>query len=171
MSGDEIGHRVVARSPSIRKRLADKFGADILCAGAIDRTLLARRAFVNSSTVLALNRIVHPALIRELNREIARARKSAKAKAVVIDAALLVEWGVGRIDWDYLIGVSAPYGMRVRRLRARGLTLSQIRQFSRAQMPWNKKQKHCDCIVKNSASLSILRRQARLCWAKMLSSG
>ena len=170
LSGDEIGHRVVDRSPQIRRRLANAFGEDIMRSGRVDRALLVRRAFASSEMTLRLNRIVHPALVRELNRQVARAKDAPRAKAVVIDAALLVEWGLGRIHWDRLVGVSAPYSLRVKRLRARGLTPSQIRRFSRAQMPWNLKRAYCDAIVKNDSSLAILRRQARLCWGKLLLS-
>lgn len=170
ISGDEIGHRVVANSAPLRRRLAREFGADILSAGAINRTLLAQRAFASARKTLALNRVVHPALIRELNRAIRHARKDPAARAVVVDAALLVEWGIGLICRDYLVGVWAPYRIRVNRLRRRGLTHRQIRQFSRAQMPWSQKRTYCDFVVKNNGSLSILRRQARLYWEKMLSS-
>lgn len=169
VSGDEIGHRVVDRSPQLRKRLARAFGHDILAGGQIDRRLLARRALAGPRQTATLNRIVHPALVAELNREVARLRRRRGVRAVVIDAALLVEWGIGRIHWDFLVGVNAPYELRLRRLRKRGMSLAQIRRFSRAQMPWNRKRAYCDFIVKNGSSWANLRREARLCWKKMLS--
>lgn len=170
ISGDEVGHNVIATSRPIQKKLAAAFGQDIFTKGVLDRALLARRAFATPSGVLKLNRIVHPELIRQINREIRDGARSRTVRAIVVDAALLVEWGMGKIHWDYLVGVSAPYDVRIRRLRARGLTLAQIRRFSAAQMPWQKKQTYCDFTVKNDASMPILRRRARLCWDKMLSS-
>ncbi len=169
ISGDEIGHAVLSDSPPVRKQLIRAFGADIVVDGRIDRTLLAHRAFVRPSSVLRLNRIVHPALIRRINQEARAGSRKPSVRAVVIDAALLVEWGIGRIHWDYLVGVEAPYDQRIGRLRSRGMTVAQIRRFSAAQMPWQKKRTYCDFIVKNDASLTILRRRARLCWDKMLS--
>ena len=169
ISGDEIGHKVAADSVLIRKRLAQAFGNDILTSGGIDRVLLAHRAFASPALVLTLNRIVHPALIQGINRAIQAAKRQRGVRAIVVDAALLVEWSLGRIQWDYLVGVSAPYEVRIQRLRPRGLTLSQIRQFSKAQMPWSRKRAYCDLIVKNDSSVAILRHRARLCWDKMLS--
>lgn len=169
VSGDDVGHRVVDGSPRIRRQLARAFGSDILDNGCVNRRLLAERALADRQGVLTLNRIVHPALIRELNRGVRLLKKRRGTAAVVIDAALLVEWGIGRIQWDHLVGVSAPYDIRVRRLRKRGMTLAQIRRFSRAQMPWNRKRAYCDFIVKNDSSRANLRREARLCWEKMLS--
>jgi dephospho-CoA kinase len=170
ISGDEVGHHVIATSRPIQKKLSAAFGQEIFTNGALDRVLLARRAFASPSGVLKLNRIVHPELIRQINRAIRDGARHRSVRAVVVDAALLVEWGLGKIDWDYLVGVSAPYDVRIRRLRARGLTLAQIRRFSAAQMPWQTKQTYCDFTVKNDASMPILRRRARLCWDKMLSS-
>lgn len=169
VSGDEIGHSLLVSSQTIRRRLIAAFGVDLIESGTINRALLARRAFASSAKTLTLNRIIHPALIRGMKEAIRTNAKTGAARAIVIDAALLVEWGMGAIHWDYLVGVSAPYGIRVNRLRLRGLTLTQIRQFSSAQMPWREKRSYCDFIVKNDASRSILRRRARLCWEKMLS--
>ena len=169
ISGDKIGHQVL-ESSAIRKKLADVFGRDILESGRIRRALLADRAFSTPEGILALNRLVHPPLIRELNKQVRAAGGRAKARAVVIDAALLVEWGMGKIHWNYLVGVSAPYSVRVQRLRSRGLSVAQIRRFSAAQMPWQQKKSYCDFIVKNDATLSILQQRARLCWDKVLSS-
>lgn len=172
VSGDEVGHWVVDHSPTIRRRLARDFGADIFEDGHTDRRLLAQRAFMSEASVLKLNAIVHPELIRELNRRVETARSQTKTppRAVVIDAALLVEWGLGRIHWRYLVGVTAPYALRLERLRSRGLTLAQIRRFARAQLPWSVKRTYCDAVVKNDSSMSILRRRARLCWDNLLSS-
>ena len=169
ISGDEIGHAVLSDSRPVRSQLIRAFGSDIVVDGSIDRTQLAHRAFARPSNVLKLNRIVHPALIRRINQEVRTGSRRPSVCAVVIDAALLVEWGMGKIHWDYLVGVEAPYDLRISRLRARGMTISQIRRFSAAQMPWQKKRGHCDFIVKNDASLTILQRRTRLCWDKMLS--
>lgn len=172
VSGDEVGHWVVDHSPAIRRRLARAYGADIFETGHTNRRLLAQRAFENEASVLNLNAIVHPELIREMNRRVdtAMSRKNDPPKAVVIDAALLVEWGLGRVHWHFLVGVTAPYTLRRERLRSRGLTRAQIRRFARAQLPWSLKRSYCDAVVKNDSSLSILRRRARFCWDNLLSS-
>lgn len=169
ISGDKVGHEVVDRSRALRTRLAREFGNDILDGGRINRRLLAERAFASSASVHALNRLVHPPLIRELNRQVRAALKKPGVRAIIIDAALLVEWGLGRIHWDILVGVDAPYRLRHKRLRDRGMRPSQIRRFSSAQVPWKQKRTYCDFIVKNDTTLAILRQRTRLCWDKVLS--
>jgi dephospho-CoA kinase len=169
ISGDAIGHEVVEISLTVRKRLTAEFGKDIIVRGKVRRDRLAASAFASPEALLALNRIVHPRLIRELNSRVARARRSERHKAVVIDAALLAEWGVGRIHWDYLVGVWAPLEIRRARLRIRGLTDTQFHQRARQQMPWSQRRKLVDCVVKNDSTLSVLQGRARLCWTNLLS--
>jgi len=169
VSGDRIGHDIVDGSASVRRQLVAAFGTSIESHGRIRRDRLAALAFSSREALQQLNRIVHPALILELNRQVARARRSRHHKAVVIDAALLAEWGIGRIRWDHLIGVWAPASVRRERLRRKGLTEVQYRERSRLQMPWSERRRLVDCVVKNDSSLSVLQGRARLCWMKLLS--
>ena len=169
ISGDEAGRVAVDSSAAVRRALAEAFGEDVLEGGQLNRSLLGERAFSSSSGVQRLNRIVHPPLIRLLKSGIRRARHDPDAKAIVIDAALLVEWGMGRLHWDILVGVWAPRPVRLRRLRARGVKPAQIRAIERAQMPWSQKRRYCNLLVKNGSSIGDLRREARLCWQNLLS--
>ena len=169
VSGDEAGKAAVDSSPAVRRALAARFGADVVEGGRLNRALVGQRAFASARGVQNLNRIVHPPLIRLLKTGIRRARRDPHAKAVVIDAALLVEWGIGQLPWDVLVGVWAPRSERLRRLRARGVRPAQIRAIERAQMPWSQKRRYCNLIVKNGSSLAVLRREARLCWQNLLS--
>ncbi len=169
VSGDEAGRAAVDSSPAVRRALAAAFGDDVLEDGRLNRRLLGERAFSSQTGVQRLNRIVHPPLIRLLKSRVRRARHNPHAKAIVIDAALLVEWGMGVLHWDILVGVWAPRPVRLHRLRERGLEPAQIRAIEHAQMPWTQKRRYCNLIVKNGLSMADLRREARLCWQNLLS--
>jgi dephospho-CoA kinase len=166
-----IGKDVVTRSAGLRRELARAFGSDILGRTGIKRSLLARRAFANAEATARLNQIIHPHLLKELNKRIQKARKSAKHRAVVIDAALLAEWGPQQVYWDCLIGVWAPLALRRQRLRQRGWPDDEITRRARSQMPWTKRRAMVDIVVKNDGDLTQLERRTRLCWEKILSSG
>jgi dephospho-CoA kinase len=169
VSGDEIGKQVLDRNVSLRRQLVAAFGTDIMRRGKIQRAVLAERAFATHESIDRLNRLVHPLLLRELGRQIDRAGRSTRYRAVVVDAALLAEWGRPKVRWDYLIGVWSPSAVRRERLLKRGWTDDQIRARMTSQMPWRQRQKLLDCIVKNDGSVAMLKRRARLCWEKVLS--
>jgi len=170
ISGDAVGHDVVERSVSLRRRLARAFGRDILSDTGIDRALLARRAFATKEANRTLNALVHPPLLRELRRRIRTARVRRGVPVVIVDAALLVEWGRDAVTWDRLIGVWAPERERLSRLAHRGWTAAEVRRRTRCQIPWREKRKHCDGIVNNTGSRAQLRRQAKLCWQNTVPS-
>lgn len=168
ISGDQIGREILGGSPSVQRRLIRAFGDGIAPGGRIDRGRLALKAFATPQSLLVLNQIIHPPLIRELNRRVAHARRSKRHRAVVIDAALLAEWGIGRIHWDHLVGVWAPVAVRQKRLKAKW-TAAEFHARARRQMPWSRRKKLVDCVVKNDSGLRALKVRARLCWIKLLS--
>ena len=169
ISGDEIGRQVLNQSVALRQRLVAAFGDAILRRGRVRRAVLAERAFATRESIDRLNRLVHPSLLRELRRQIESATRSRHYQVVVVDAALLAEWGRPRVRWDYLVGVWAPRDMRKRRLLERGWTNDQIRARMRSQMPWQERRKLLDYVVKNVGSVAMLRGRARQCWEKVLS--
>ena len=169
ISGDEIGNKIVDESAGLRRKLVSAFGPDILAGGRVRRSVLAQKAFSSRECTELLNRLVHPPLLRELNRQIDRAARSRRFQAVIVDAALLTEWGRHRVRCDWLVGVWAPLYLRKRRLRRRGWSDDQIQGRMRGQMPWESRRKMVDCIVKNDDSVTTLKRRARLCWEKVVS--
>lgn len=170
VSGDLVGKDVVDRSRRLRGELVRVFGDAIVRGDRLQRSLLAKRAFASVSAARMLNQIVHPALIKELNRRVRRAQRSRQHCAVVIDAALLAEWGPQRVHWDRLVGVWAPLEIRRKRMSKRGWSASQVSARARCQMSWTARRAMVDYVVKNDGSLSLLERRARLCWQKVLSS-
>jgi dephospho-CoA kinase len=171
ISGDEVGKDVVDRSARLRRQLADAFGHDVIGRTGLKRALLARRAFASAEATLQLDKVVHPHLLKELNARVSKARRSREHRAVVIDAALLAEWGPKQVYWDCLIGVWAPMAVRRLRLRQRGWSDSEITQRARRQMSWTKRRAMVDFVVKNDGDLTQLERRARFYWQKILSSG
>ncbi len=169
VSGDDIGKQVVDRSRMLRRQLVRAFGEDVIRGDRIVRSRLAERAFSSRQSTARLNRLVHPYLLRELNRQISRARRVPGCRAVIVDAALLAEWGRRRVRWDTLVGVWAPLAVRRRRLRKRGWDDRQINGRIRGQMSWRARRQMTDHVVKNDGSLVTLERRARFCWEKIIS--
>ncbi len=69
-----------------------------------------------------LDRIVHPPLLRRLRVGIQEALREDEDRPVVVDAALIVEWGIE--DWfDTVVAVRTPERMQIERLvRRNGLS-------------------------------------------------
>ena len=155
VDADVIGHRVLER-PGVRAQLKKAWGEDILRNGRIDRAALARLVFRSQRSVDRLNRIVHPAILKEIARQIAGGRPW-----MLLDAALLFEFGLD-VLCDRVIFVSAPLACRIRRARAtRGWGKGELKRRERFQWPASYKEKRADYVVKNTGPKSRTEKQLR----------
>ena len=154
IDADLLGHRVL-ELPAVRAGLVRDWGTGILRDGRVDRAALARLAFRSRKTVARLNRRVHPEILREIRRQIARARGW-----VVLDAALLFETGADALC-DKIVFVSAPRALRARRVRSRGWGPEELRRRERFQFPVVYKKKKADYVIDNAGPTSRTKEQTR----------
>jgi len=125
---DRVGHRILEKS-GVQAELRRHFGADIFTPqGAIDRRTLGQRAFGNPRELRALESIVHPPMVGEVERVLGQL-----GGAVVINAAVLFRMGLERLC-DAVICVRAPLIQRLKRSRRRDRAgLLQVLRRMRAQ--------------------------------------
>lgn len=155
ISADKIGKEVVDRNPVILKRLVKAFGLEIITStGRLRRRYLARLSFANATNTAKLNAIVHPYLLTELTRQTKEARR--KYHMVIIDAALLVDWGWHkRVDLTIL--VHAKREVLVSRLQEKGYSKSDALQRLRSQKSLAELKKASDLVIVNNGSKKDLK--------------
>ena len=166
IDADQIGREVVANNRSVQQKLVSTFGPGVLSnSGEIDRESLAGVAFRTENSRSQLNRIVHPPLLRELGRQVKKA--NGRRKVVVIDAALLIEWGLNR-KVDLVIVVGAPQRLRLERLTARGLRPSDAKKRMQRQPSPKVFHDAADVLLGNTGSKSDLRKAVRFLWDQLI---
>jgi len=156
ISGDEIGKEIVDNNPKILQSLIDIFGMDIVNEeGNLQRRKLGKLVFSSSSAMKKLNGVVHPVLLLELKKRIDNHRSTNPDKALIIDAALIYEWGIA--DWfDKIITVFADYWLRIKRLTAAGLSEKEAHDRTDSQLDQNEKIRRADYTIENNALLKDL---------------
>lgn len=106
LSADRVGHEMLL-DEGVHDALVGTFGDEILTSGGeIDRSRLGRRVFSDPQALAALNEIVHPPLVAEVERRIARLRRSRGVPLIVVDAALHFQFSPP-LPSDCVVGVSA----------------------------------------------------------------
>jgi dephospho-CoA kinase len=165
LSGDEAGHMALT-IPEIKNSLRERFGQRVFTdQGEVDRPRLGEIIFGNEEARKNLDRIVHPALLDILTRDARRVE--AQSGVVVVDAALIYEWGLAGF-FHRIIVVDAPLDIRIQRAMARdGLSEEQIRQRIAAQWPLEKKVEQADYVLNNVGSLEELHWQMDEVWRKL----
>ncbi len=147
IDGDSIAREITAAGSPVLKMLAAEFGADIIQDdGSLNRKLLGSRAFASRETTQRLNEITHPAITGKIIKIIKTAEKKGE-KAVVIDAAALLESGIAKMC-DMVAVVTAPEKTRLHRIMKRdGLNREETLKRMLAQQNEEYYKEHADVVI------------------------
>jgi dephospho-CoA kinase len=168
IDADRIGREVVESLPEVQRSLRNSFVDSIFGGGGrVNRRRLADRVFSDGDALGKLNRIVHPHLLKELHQRVESLRGESRTAVVVIDAALLVEWGAE--DWvDYLVVVEADRGKQIEHIETRnGFSREQAKQRITSQVHPQVRARVADEVLRNDGSLEDLTAAARDLWQRL----
>lgn len=147
VSADEIYHELLKSDIKMLSELQNRF-PDSFTSGSLDRSVLRKIAFADTSALEDLNAITHKHVIREINRIIGAARNRGEI-AAVLEAIYLLESGFAPIC-DLTVAVTAPLEKRLERIMLRdGLTQETALERINSQKPDEYYTGMCDRIVKN----------------------
>lgn len=164
---DLIGREVVERGSPCLEKIAAQFGTDMLLKdGSLNRKRLGNVVFQDKDKLGQLNAIVHPVMVSIVKEQIKKQREGGKVRAVVIDAAILIEMGLHElVDCLWLVRIDKE--TQVKRLMGRdGMTLDKAENIINAQMPIEEKMKYADVVIDNTGTIKDLEYIVRRLWKK-----
>jgi dephospho-CoA kinase len=167
IDADVLAREVVEPGTPALAAIIDRFGAEVLRDGQIDRARLAQIVFADPHARRDLERIVHPA-VRARAAELERA--AGDAAVVVHVIPLLVETGQHE-DFDVVVTVDADHETQIQRLMVRnGFTRAEAESRIAAQASREDRRRAADVVVDNTGSLTQLREQIDALWAELSSA-
>ncbi len=169
---DDIAHRVIEPGGLAYERLVERFGQDVLADdGKVDRAKLAEIVFGHADTLQDLNRIVHPAVLKEVVEGITSLRLMERPpRIVVLEIPLLAEAPVFADVADTVVALSAPVDVRLRRSVQAGMDpLDASRRIAR-QATDDERSALADYTINNSGTLEDLRRCLDDYWSEVAPS-
>lgn len=145
--------------PKIRKKIFRTFGEAVMLGDKISSLKLANVVFKDSEKLKKLNAIIHP----ETLKMFARWAKQYKTKSyVIMESALLFESGIGK-KLDYIITVTAPEKVRIKRVKARnGMNVSEIRRRMGNQLGDAIKVRGSDFVIVNDGKRELKPQVMRI---------
>ncbi|WP_310569794.1 dephospho-CoA kinase [Gemmatimonas sp.] len=149
IDADLLARDAVRPGTTALDAIVERFGPTVLQPdGTLDRPALRRRVFRDPVARDALNAIVHPAVGRLRDEQLAEAERRGDA-VVISDIPLLFEVGLEHA-FDGVILVDAPEPERLARLqRDRGLTREEAQAMIDAQWPSLRKRAGATWIIDN----------------------
>lgn len=147
-------HRLYAKSQNLQAKIAERFGADCVRNGTVDRAALAKKVFSDLRSLGDLEQIVYPLLRESLENRLQEL--STENSLAAVEGALLFKWPDFSRSLAEIWIVEAPDEVRLARLIARGLSredaVRRMQIQAKDPLPPNERYRRLD----NSGSLTEL---------------
>jgi len=142
---DDAAKRIMNEDEQLKTAIRKHFGEAAYNDNELDRTYLASKVFNDSFQLELLNSLVHPATLRDAERWMSRQTTAYTIK----EAALIFESGAAG-QLDFVIGVSAPVELRIKRTMERsGMNHDEVVKRINNQLNEEIKMKLCDFVLQN----------------------
>ena len=151
-AADEAGRRLMNENEIVKKKVKELFGEAAYTNETLNRKYLADIVFNNEEQLARLNAIVHPATLKDADDWM----NSQHSPYAIKEAAILFESGAHE-HLDYVIGVSAPAPLRIRRAMQRdNVTREQVIVRMNRQIDETIKMRLCDFIIYNDEEQLVI---------------
>ncbi len=156
---DQIAHELLEKS-AIKQKIIHDFGKKILTpSGRISRKKVSRSAFNNRDQLQMLQNILHPAVMKKVDRLVQYYQRLKQPKAIAVDMPLLVETGWYR-RCDHIIFIDCDASTRAKRAqKTLHLSKNELQKRENFQISLDKKKTIADNTIENNSDLSALAGQ------------
>jgi dephospho-CoA kinase len=149
---DDAAKQLMNSDEQLKNLLQSAFGEAVYKNGLLDRQYLASLVFNDPYKLELLNSIVHPATIRDAEKWM----QQQTTPYVIKEAALLFESGAAG-HLDYIIGVSAPLAIRIKRVMDRDkVSREEVMKRMYNQLDETIKMKLCDFVITNDEQQMLI---------------
>ena len=161
VDADAISHALTSPGGAAVESIRARFGKEVIGEdGGVDRRLLGERVFGHESERRALEAILHPAIQKEMLRQI-DAADEADAQVVVLDVPLLYECGLDALcDEVWVMNVNREQQV-LRILKRDQITRDQALRRIASQMPVEEKAARADRVVDTGRSEGEVKNELR----------
>lgn len=154
LHADEVAKYLMQHDADLMASIRLLFGNEVYQNGRLNRPFLASVVFADKAKLEQLNGLVHPAVLR-YGKEWAGQQN---APYILKEAAIFFESGSYK-EMDKMIGVYAPFELRLQRAMQRDNTTAEtVKQRMAQQMDEEEKMKRCDYIIRNDGSAPVIEQ-------------
>jgi dephospho-CoA kinase len=155
---DAATKKLMEEDVDLRASLIKAFGEKVYVDGKLDRKYLSNIVFNDGYKLELLNAITHPIAIANAQKWM----EQQTAPYAIKEAALFFESG-SAAGLDYIIGVSAPQHIRIKRVMDRsGLTREQVLLRMNQQLDEHLKMTLCDFVIVNDEQQMLIPQVLKL---------
>jgi dephospho-CoA kinase len=169
VSADEIVHRLLSPHTRVGQQVIDLLGSDVLHDSKIDRKKVSEKVFPYPDKIRALERIIHPVVFDEIEKEYEQIKKEGKYQLFIAEIPLLYE-SEHATQFDVIISVlSDPALCKERFLHNKQHTELEYKQRMARQFDQEKKAQLAHYNLYNNGTKEELRAQIHTLCSKLTS--
>ncbi|PEY34355.1 dephospho-CoA kinase [Bacillus cereus] len=162
IDADIIAREVVEQGKEAYKEIVEVFGEGVLQVdGELDRQKLGSIVFHNEEKRLRLNKIVHPAVRKEMNAQKEMYIKEG-VQAVVLDIPLLFESKLTALVDQILVVAVSPSTQLERLMKRNGFTEEDAKARIDSQMSLAEKVTLANKVIYNDGTIAETKAQLQL---------
>jgi dephospho-CoA kinase len=163
ISADQIGKEVMEANPELLSWIRTTFGEEyLLPSGELDRKKFGNLVFSQPDKKKLLDEKIFPLIHKKIDEMVEAI--SQDYYVVVVDAALIFEWGIER-EFDLILTVTAPTTVVYERLHLRdGFENEQVKNRIASQLPSEEKIQRSHWVLNNDGSIQDLKNQVYRFW-------
>jgi len=151
---DERAKWLMQNNETIKNFLIDIVGSDSYTKGNLNKKYIASIIFNNENVKQKLEAIVHQAVINDYNEW---KQNNNNVPYVIHEAALIFESKL-ESNYDKIISVISPMSLRIKRLKERGMELTDIEKRMKAQTTDEYKISLSDFVIINDEQHSLIEQ-------------
>ena len=160
VDADHLARIAIERGSEGFDEVVARFGETILANGDINRKALAEIVFSDPSAKSELEGIIHPRVQKLFTQALI---DNDPATNLIYEIPLLVETDAAS-KFDFIVTVEADEELRIERLLARGMFISDIKARLANQVPPEARIAIADAVIVNDGDEDHLLRQVENLW-------
>lgn len=160
IDADHLARVAIERGSEGFDEVVARFGEEILTNGDINRRALAEIVFSDAAAKSDLEAIIHPRVQQLFAQALL---DNDAATNLVYEIPLLVETNAAS-KFDFIVTVEAEEDLRIERLLARGMLISDIKARLANQVPSQARIDIADVVIINDGDEDHLLRQVENLW-------
>ena len=163
VSADEIVHKLLSPNTPIGQEVIRLLGEEILREDRIDRAQVAKQVFENKEKLKLLEKILHPAVLKEIEEEFNQVKNQENYSLFVAEVPLLYE-SEGHDQFDTVVAVVADRPIAKRRFKS---SEEEFEMRMTHQLTPEEKSGKADYTISNDQDLPALERQVAQLYSQL----
>ena len=157
---DDLAKQLQEKGNLCYDKIVDLLGKQILDSeGNIEKSKMAEKIFGNKELLEKVNAIIHPAVKDYILAKIEEVKKMDNIDFFIIEAALQIEDGYGKIVDEMWYVYTSDETRRERLKQSRGYSDDKISQIFSKQLSKEQFMEHCSCIIDNNNPMEVTQKQ------------